>query len=112
LIPPHVTTSFPEDGGCFEGDTIVLNGSLLGLLFAEIPPLVWSVQTGEPMALTWTETVTREWHADAPAVGGDIQTRMEIVLRSVTVGHQYRLRYPCDFDEVSEVVLTAISGGA
>lgn len=107
MIPPHVTTRFPKDGGCFEGGTIVLCGSLLGLLFAEKPPLAWSVQTGESVALTWTETVTREWYADAPEAGGDIQTRMEIVLQSVTVGHQYRLRYPCDFDAVSEVVLTA-----
>ena len=107
MIPPHATTDFSSGEDTFQGNTIVINGSLLGLLFKEIPPEVWSVQTGEAIELVWTETVTREWYAEAPEVGGDIQTRVEIVLKSVVAGQQYRLRYPADFDSLVEVILTA-----
>lgn len=107
MIPPNVNNLLPSEGGAFIGSTIVLRGSLLGMLMEMSPPQVWDAETGEAVPVTWREEVTSEWHAEAPAVGGDIQTRVEIVLSTVTAGRRYRLRYPSDLRSTHEVVLLA-----
>ena len=110
MIAPHVHTTFPDQGGTFTGQTITLEGSLIGVLFQGVPPQVWDVEDGHEVALTWTEDVTGSWSSEHPAVGGDIQTRVELTLSTVTPGKRYRLRYPVDLDHVAEVELTAKSG--
>lgn len=107
MIPPHVETPLPATGGTFQGDTIVLEGSLIGMLLEQTPPQVWDAETGAEIAVSWTEVVTSEWYADAPAVGGDVQTRVEIVLSEVVSGRRYRLRYPSSLHDTHEAILTA-----
>ena len=107
MIPPNVSTLLPQEGGTFTGDTIVIRGSLVGMLMEQSPPQVWEVDSGEAVPVTWSEEVTGEWYAESPAVGGDIQTRVEIVLATVTAGKRYRIRYPSGLRSQHEVVLTA-----
>jgi hypothetical protein len=107
MIPPNVSTLLPQEGGTFTGDTIVIRGSLVGMLMEQSPPQVWEVDSGEAVPVTWSEEVTGEWYAESPEVGGDIQTRVDIVLATVTAGKRYRIRYPSDLQSQHEVVLTA-----
>lgn len=110
MIPPHVHTTFPSEGGTFPGKVITLEGSLISVLFKDVPPQVWDVEDGCEVPLTWTEEVTGKWFSEYPEVGGDIQTRVELTLSSVTPGKRYRFRYPADLHDVTEVVLTAGNG--
>ena len=107
MIPPHVSTNIPSEGATFTGNEIEIKGSLIGLLFEESPPEVWDMEEQCRVPVTWTETVTHEWHAEEPAVGGDVQTRVTITLETVVLGRKYRLRYPTSLSGFSESVLTA-----
>jgi hypothetical protein len=77
------------------------------MLMEQSPPQVWEVDSGEAVPVTWSEEVTGEWYAESPEVGGDIQTRVDIVLATVTAGKRYRIRYPSGLSSQHEVVLTA-----
>ena len=107
MIPPHVRSNIPSEGGTFSGNVIEISGSLLGILFEEAPPTVWDLEADCAVPVTWKEEVTHTWHSEAPAVGGDIQTRVEIFLATVVSGRKYRLRYPSSLSDFSEAVLTA-----
>ena len=107
MVPPHVSTIFPREGGTFSGNVIVLEGSMVGMLLEETPPEVWDVTAQCAVPIQWTETTVREWYAEEPEVGGDIETRVQIVLETAVVGRTYRLRYPTDLRDVREVLLTA-----
>lgn len=107
MIPPDVETLFPSQGGSFTDGVIVIRGSLVGLIFAAIPPQVWDLDTGAEVPIHWQEEEISAWYAEAPDVGAEIRTEVRIHLPAAIPGREYRLRYPVSDCETRDAILTA-----
>ena len=107
MMPPDIDTIFPPEGGTFTDGVIVIRGSLVGLIFSEIPPQVWEHDTGIEVPVRWEEEVTSSWYAEAPAIGGEMRTEVRIHLSDAIPGRRYRLRYPVSDSETRDAILTA-----
>ena len=107
MIPPHVHTVTPRHGGRLTGDVIILEGTLVSVLFQEDLPQIWDLDADVEVPYSWTEEVVSQWSSPPPAVAGEVQTRVELRMDRVTPGARYRLRYRVDLEGVEEVEFVA-----
>ena len=89
---------------------LVFEGSLVGLLFEDQPPVAYDLHWEEAYTLfpelrekltlpvQWREEVIRSWHAEAPMVGGEVTTRIVLDIENVKVGRDIRLIYPIELE--------------
>ena len=110
MIPPGLTSG-PIVSDSVRG-RMTFTGSLLGALFESSPPVAyahrWAVlhqhlpwlRPRLEYTLRWEETITDSWHAEAPAVGGEVQTRLVLDIEGVAPGQQIEVRFPTGLDSV------------
>lgn len=93
LMPPHVTESFPRNGGILSSDTVLLRG--YSLSYANWPAMtIVDLGTKAKVAATHKVSCKLESRCKGSQAPGCQQQRCEayVKLASISVGHRYELR--------------------
>ena len=104
MIPPGLSSG-PLVSDSVRG-RMTFTGSLLGELFQLSPPVAcahrWAIlhqylpwlRPRLEYTLRWEETITESWHSPAPAVGGEIRTRLVVDIEGVASGQKILVHFP------------------
>jgi hypothetical protein len=92
MMPPHLNSTEPADGGVLESDVVVLRGYSLVFTEPDSELTIVPEAGGAPLPFTWEMDDTEEGEGDMP---GAVQVRcvLRVKPEGLVRGGSYRLEY-------------------
>jgi hypothetical protein len=92
LMPPHVSSTVPGDGGTLQGDTVVFHG--YSLEYADDAVSIIDLATERPVQHAAALDCQWEGHDPPGHVGGtQLRCELKLTLEGLEPGHRYRASY-------------------